>query len=413
MAADRMVLDTVIFGGGAAGLWLLDELSRRGIFTLLLEAGELGGGQTVASQGILHGGTKYSLQGLLTGSATSIRHMPLLWSACLAGAREPDLSATRIRAEYCHLWRTDSVSSKLGMLGAKIGLSVAPQNLDNGSRPDVLAECPGQVARLDEQVIAPHSLIADLSAKHIDRILRIDSERGLSFELDGPGKVRTIRLLDPRTSRRVALYPKHIVFAAGAGNADLRERVGLTPQAMQRRPLHMVLVRGDLPVLNGHCVDGAKTRATITTDNDIARRTVWQIGGQIAEDGVALVEPSLIAHARRELEYILPGIDLAHTEWATYRIDRAEGATPNGARPENVQLLSEGNVVTAWPTKLVLAPVLAERIIAALQPLVLGEPAFPDVPPDWPRPSIARPPWEMIARWHRIDSAGHPLRKVA
>ncbi len=408
-----MVLDTVIFGGGVAGLWLLDELTRRGVYAILLETGELGGGQTIASQGILHGGLKYTLQGLLTGSAASIRDMPQTWRECLNGIREPNLSRTRIRTEHCHLWRTDSLSSRLGMIGAKMGLRVAPQNLDAQDRPDVLANCPGQVAQLDEQIISPQSLIADLSSRNLEKILRIDAERGLSFELDGPGKVRTIRLTEPRTGKKVSLYPKHIAFTAGAGNAELRQRVGLDPQAMQRRPLHMVLVRGDLPTLNGHCVDGAKTRATITTDNDVAGRTVWQIGGQIAEDGVALVEPSLIGHARRELESIIPGIDLSHCEWATYRIDRAEGATSNGARPENVQILSEENVVTAWPTKLVLAPVLVEKLIDALQPLVLGEPAFPDIPPDWMRPNVARPPWEAIARWHRLDSAGQPFRKAA
>ena len=46
-------IEVVIFGGGAAGLWLLDELVRAGRSTLLLEAHELGSGQTIASQGII------------------------------------------------------------------------------------------------------------------------------------------------------------------------------------------------------------------------------------------------------------------------------------------------------------------------------------------------------------------------
>ena len=49
-------VEVVIFGGGIAGLWLLDELHRAGMTTLLLEAHELGSGQTIASQGIIHGG---------------------------------------------------------------------------------------------------------------------------------------------------------------------------------------------------------------------------------------------------------------------------------------------------------------------------------------------------------------------
>jgi len=408
-----MLLETVIFGGGAAGLWLLQELTRRGMSALLLEAGSLGGGQTVASQGIIHGGLKYTLQGLLTGSARHIREMPGIWRDCLAGRREPALTATRLRAESCYLWRTESLSSRLGMIGAQVGLRVAPEIVDEHDRPAVLARCPGQVARLNEQVIAPESLIADLSRRALDRILLIDAEQGLEFELDGPGGVTAVRLTDPRGGQTLVLRPKHVVLAAGAGNGSLRIRAGLPTGAMQLRPLHMVMARGPLPVLNGHCVDGARTRATITSDVDAAGRTVWQIGGQIAEDGVAMDESTLIAHARRELEEAVPGVDLEPAEWAAYRINRAEGTTPNGGRPETVQILREGNVVSAWPTKLALAPLLAEHIVAAIDPRRRTSPEAFEVPSDWPRPSVARPPWETALRWHRLSRSGQTSRKAA
>ncbi|MFQ5731242.1 MAG: FAD-dependent oxidoreductase, partial [Planctomycetaceae bacterium] len=140
----------VIFGGGAAGLWLLDELSRRRAPALLLEAHALGQGQTICSQGILHGGLKYTLQGLLTKSAAYIRDMPAVWRECLAGKRAPQLSDTTVLANSCYLWRTDAVSSRLGMIGARVGLRVAPKTVARGDRPDVLARCPGSVARLNE-----------------------------------------------------------------------------------------------------------------------------------------------------------------------------------------------------------------------------------------------------------------------
>src|SRR5262245_2950360 len=118
--------DIAIVGGGAAGLWTLDALSREGYSTLLLEAFELGRGQTIASQGIIHGGLKYSLDGMLSLSAAAIRDMPQIWRDCLSGRTAPDLRGTRIRAEYCHLWRTSGFKAMLGMIGAKIGLRVAP-----------------------------------------------------------------------------------------------------------------------------------------------------------------------------------------------------------------------------------------------------------------------------------------------
>src|SRR5689334_7537771 len=124
-----MELDVLICGGGAAGLWLLDQLARRGDRVLLLEAGRLGQGQTVASQGIIHGGLKYTLQGLLTPAAREIRDMPDIWRQCLAGSRAPDLRGTTVRSAACHLWQSDSLRSKLGMIGARVGLNVAPHDL--------------------------------------------------------------------------------------------------------------------------------------------------------------------------------------------------------------------------------------------------------------------------------------------
>ncbi|WP_323150307.1 FAD-dependent oxidoreductase, partial [Pseudomonas oryzihabitans] len=58
--------DILIVGGGVAGLWLNARLRRAGYATVLVETGALGGGQSGKSQGIIHGGTKYALTGMLT-----------------------------------------------------------------------------------------------------------------------------------------------------------------------------------------------------------------------------------------------------------------------------------------------------------------------------------------------------------
>lgn len=396
-----MQLDTVIFGGGAAGLWLLDELLRRDCTVLLLEAGDLGSGQTVASQGILHGGLKYTLQGLLTPSATAIREMPGVWRKSLSGKCSPQLTNTRVRSDFCYLWRTESVASRLGMIGAKIGLRVAPHTVSKKERPDVLKNCPGTVARMDEQVIAPASFIDDLFQQHRNHILKIDAETGLAFEIEQPGNVRSIAITNPETKQQLTLNPKQVIFTAGAGNAELRKRAGLSTDAMQRRPLQMVMARGNLPELNGHCVDGAKTRATITSDKDSSGRTVWQVGGQIAEDGVELDAETLIPHAQAELQDVIPGLNLEGVEWGTYRVDRAEATTPGNKRPETVQILREGNTITAWPTKLVLAPELAAEIASDLETDTHSEINF-DQLADWPRPDVAQPPWENENNWQQI-----------
>ena len=105
--------DIVILGGGVAGLWLLDDLRRRRYRALLLEAGALGGVQTLASQGMIHGGIKYSLAGALSGASEAIAGMPAYWKRCLAGEATPDLRAARVLSEHFYLWSSRATGSRL------------------------------------------------------------------------------------------------------------------------------------------------------------------------------------------------------------------------------------------------------------------------------------------------------------
>lgn len=384
-------VDMLIFGGGVAGLWTLDAAIRAGYSALLVEAHTLGAGQTVWSQGIIHGGLKYTLDGLMNPSAQAIREMPALWRECLAGRREPMLTATKLRAEHCYLWRTESIASRLGMIGARIGLRVAPVTLANDERPAALRSCPGTVAKLDEPVIDTVSLLENLAGAHQSSLIHADPST-LRVEMDRPGYVRSIALHD------LVITPRHVVLTAGNGTDALREQFGLACSAMQVRPLHMAMVRGDpshLPELNGHCVDGNKTRVTITSAIDLTGRRVWQVGGEIAERGVTLSRDELVAHTANELREAIPDLDLSRCEFSTYLAPRAEGATPSGRRPEDCTVVREGNVITAWPTKLVLAPRLAELVLSRLDaPIHSGIKSV-----DAPRPSVAQPPWETESVW--------------
>ena len=69
-------------------------------------------------------------------------------------------------------------------------------------------------------------------------------------------------------------------------------------------------------------------------------------------------EEALIASTRDMLPRILPGVALDGVEWATYRVDRAEGATRGGLRPTDTGLRSacglSGNSRTSntsWQTR--------------------------------------------------------------
>ena len=72
-------LDIAIIGGGVAGLWLANRLKAQGFHIALFESKALGSDQTMASQGMIHGGMKYTLSGMLTGASEAIAEMPQHW----------------------------------------------------------------------------------------------------------------------------------------------------------------------------------------------------------------------------------------------------------------------------------------------------------------------------------------------
>ncbi len=395
MRRSAVELDVVILGGGIAGLWLLDRLRRKGYAAWLIESDSLGCGQTISSQGIIHSGLKYTLDGMLRDSALHIRDMPELWRACLAGRRDPDLREVRMRGDHCYLWRTSDLGSKLALLGARATLRTRPEPLARDQRPDVLSRCPGTVYAIPEPVVDPASVLAVFAKRHAEALLRSDGPEAVTPGSDTSQGVRlAVRLAGEEA---VELSASQVVLAAGGGNEALVERFGLSGVRMQRRPLHMVLLCGTLPTLHGHCVDRMHTRVTITTDRDAQGRTVWQIGGQVAEDGVRMKPEQLVRHARRELLAVLPGLELTGCAWATQRIDRAEAATRTGLRPDDVYARRFGRVVVAWPTKLALAPRLAGRVSE-----LLDEPRVREAPPTPAdvRPAVALPPWETRERWY-------------
>lgn len=398
--SNALAIDVVIFGGGVAGLWLLDELTRSNYNALLIEPHALGHGQTICAQGIIHGGIKYTLDGLITPSASAISEMPTYWNDRLLGKAMPDLSGVTRLSDACYMWRTDSWTSRLGLLGAQIALRTRPDAVPANERPAPLRKVPGDVYRVAEPVIDTSSLLSSLAAPYINRILASDPDSEPLFEREGD---RVVRVTLKIGSHEVKLMSRFVVLTAGAGNENLRARLGLAPGATQRRPLHMVMLRGaSLPLLWGHCVDGKATRVTITSNHDTAGRVVWQLGGQIAEDGVGKEADVLLTHAARELRAVLPGLDLNGIEAATYRIDRAEAATPGGRRPENIRHMLEGNVITAWPTKLALAPILAAEVRALLPLPQANLRGAETILAALPHPPVASPPWERPATWTSV-----------
>ncbi len=387
---ESLSTDVLIVGGGVAGLWLNARLRQQGFATLLVEKGALGGGQSVKSQGIIHGGTKYALHGALTGASEAIADMPRRWREALEGSGELDLSGVRLLSDAHYLWSPGTLAGNLTSFFASKAVRSRVGQVKGDELPPALQHprFKGKVYRLSELVLDVPTLIARLAELAGDSLLAGE-------------RIEPLREGDELVGLRVDdrdIRAQRIVLSAGGGTAELLAALGLQQPAMQRRPLHMVMLKAPtLKPLYAHCLGGGtKPRVTVTSHPAADGQWVWYLGGDLAEaEGVARDEARQIAAAKQELAELVPWIDLSTAHWATLRVDRAEPAQSSLARPDNAFLAEQGRLLVGWPTKLALSPDFSDRVEAALarDGIRPGEhPALPQLP----RPALSKPFWEGL-----------------
>ena len=393
---NRIRVDVAIVGGGVAGLWLLNVLRTRGYSAVLVERSAFGDGQTICSQGMIHGGLKYALGGSFTTAAEAIAAMPQRWRKNLAGDGDVDLRGVEVLSDRYYLWTAnDSTLGQLGVFLASKLLRGRAKRLERPEFPEPFADTAfnGAVYELDELVIDAASLLGHLAETHRAYTLCGDVGRDQLIRNDD-GTLDSIRL------PHAEIVAKRYVLSAGAGNegiiADLAASATTRFPSMQRRPLHQVIVRAPrLPPLYAHCIDqlaNTEPRLTITSHVDARGERVWYVGGHLATGGIDRNGDAQARFARNELTECLPWIDLSNARYESLHVDRVEPAQPGGRRPDEAFVQTVANVLICWPTKLTLAPDLGDKVLAALAHPPSLQPATP-VSSNAAAPGVATPPW--------------------
>ncbi|OAI49398.1 hypothetical protein AYO45_02760 [Gammaproteobacteria bacterium SCGC AG-212-F23] len=392
--------DIAIIGGGIAGLWLLNRLRQLNYGAVLLESDTLGGGQSHKAQGIIHGGMKYALQGVLTPATQAIADMPEVWNACLSGKGLIDLQQVPVLSTKQYLWAPGSLTAKLAGFFAGLALKGNVEALDKKDYPSVFqhAAFKGQVYSLDEIVLDVNVLLRTLAMPYQEIIYKVDAFHDTHTQFDDKNHL-TYFQANATPLPAVEIKAQKYIFVAGEGNEVILKQLKHPVLNMQRRPLQMVMMKANFTYpLYAHCMGlGATPRMTITSHIAHDGKMVWYMGGQISEEGVNRSPHEQIQIAKNELQELFPWLDFSAAEFATFFVNRAEPLQPDGKRPDSFFIKNIENTMIAWPTKLAFAPKLAEEIIQLL--------AEENITPKandlyalraFPMPTFAKPIWDQL-----------------
>ena len=338
----------LIVGAGVCGLWLARTLQARG-FDCEVWDSRKDASQSRASQGILHSGLKYQF-----GDAAQANSMPALvarWQAALQGEGEIDLSAVRVHTRQQYFFTGKGIAnSGLAMLSQGLMRSRV-QRLRREQWPELLRPGSGQVLLADEWVLDPNSLLGALAGGLLSAV-RERALQACELVRESSGRYRLAGLSD-------AQQPDLILLCTGAGNGALQAKF-----AQQLRPLAMVHARHpELPAFFGHCL-GFSNKPRLTISSPAAGH--WYLGGELAEQGSQMDDAELAQRSRELLQELFPQLAWRTTELEIQRIDRAEPQQRQVALPDSAWVGNVDNLFTCWPTKLVRAPEVADKVLEQL-----------------------------------------------
>lgn len=350
-------IDVVIFGAGIAGLWTFNHLKTLGYDVLLLEKESIGCGQTIASQGIIHSGLKFSLAGKVNKLAKTISAMPNLWREALNGNHIVDLSAAKQAAQSQHLLIPNGFMGGLTKLVAERALGNNVHSVSKNEWPENIKSSGfnGSLIFMDEPVLDIPSVLRALAEPYKDAIKKIPTEQaGNPFEFLENHNINV----------------KQVIFTGAANNhmiaSENNDDKGLETQ---HRPLLQGIFKNAPFPLWGHLVGKTdKPVASVTTHKTSNNELIWYIGGGAAERKKDAAPEEVYKASINAFKKYMPEIDINAMEWSVLPIDRVEGKSKTESWMPDTPTIHHGEkTLYCWPTKLTFAPMLSDMILKTLE----------------------------------------------
>lgn len=367
--------DIAIFGAGIAGLWLLHTLKQRGYDVILIERKSIGCGQTIAAQGIIHSGLKFSLAGKVSSLAQSISAMPDRWRDHL----KTDLHAAKLNAKSHQLLIPQGFFGGLTKLVAQqaLGNNVHEITQDNWTQDIKSSGFKGSLIYMDEPVLDVPSLIKALAEPYRDCIKKADET--------------VLNIITPKLSIFTCAESNHEIAKAQKQNDGLET---------QKRPLLQGMMKNAPFPLYGHLVGKTdKPIISITTHKTSNNELVWYLGGGVAERPTNANPFDIYQESLKAFKKYLPNIDFSNAQWAVLPINRIEGkSSTDGWMPDTPTIHRTNNALYCWPTKMTFAPLLGDLVLKEIN----FEPSKTQTKIDLQNADYAQTPWDT-AQWTKLN----------
>lgn len=433
---DEVRVDVLIIGGGAQGLWLLNDLTDKSYSAMLVERDRLGAGQTGHAHAVMHYGAYYSdvaMMRRLNSAAT-------YWTSFI--------NRTGLRP----------VTGQPGFAGFGPGLCARKHQLlwdEAGltyrrarSVPPILQG--GEIAALyevKEYGLNASDLVTAMArdVKHL--IYKLDDvAEPLRFIRAGNRVVTVALSIGGRWTR---VRPAYVFLVAGEGNLDLLHQMGLdrdphrgSPVLVQaRRKSQMLVLRGPhLPTLAAvfPIASGLQGAFIASRPDPEVGGSAWLVSDHHATPFTAGaspdIEPGWVQNLLGTLRRVAPRA--LHTSplgtlWASaYTGVTSERNFGAGAHGTDYYLESFGmeNLTAIWPTKLTFTPAASDAALRRVHEVIpIGSGPWhptsrpiqgptPAVAPEfWTRaevrgPSCYKTPWLTFGEFvERFGSPSRPL----
>lgn len=384
-------VDVLIIGGGAQGLWALRDLSKRGYRAVLLERGELGGGQTCHSHGLIHRGHYYDDVDMMIVLNAAAQ----FWEAFVDESGISRLNPSRALAGFGPGLTVDRHTYFWKTAGLHFDSCRAVPSVLEGGRVSHLFET-------GEFSVDPSEVIAGLSRDLDHAIYKL---RGSSDALEFVFTGSTIERVNSRLEGRdVEFAPKYVIMCAGVGNYGLLAKLGrghnpggeIAVQAQRKN--HMMVLRGDyLPMMTAvFPIRGGLQGVFLCPRHDAqTEQPVWLASDHnslpfpMTPDGVSEVDseplPEWINRMLISLRATAPAVfaegDVDRLELSVYTGLTSERNFGAGQHMTDLFIDSFGfdNALTIWPTKLTMTP-FASNVIMRFVRTKVAEPGG-----EWPR----------------------------